>query len=96
LPKPSSAVKNIWRQPGAKSALSCRTTFARGVNRGTSGDDVMTWPADHTGWRLQVQTNSRATGLGTNWEDVDGAMTNNVVLLLDYLSGSVFYRLVYP
>ena len=57
---------------------------------------ILNWPADHTGWTLQAQTNSLATGLGTNWVDVPGstlvnAVTNNV----DAGNGSVFYRLKY-
>jgi len=46
---------------------------------------------------LQVQTNSVAQGLGTNWWDVAGATaTNQVAIPIDPANGSVFYRLVYP
>ena len=34
---------------------------------------TLSWPADHTGWRLQAQTNNPTTGLGTNWFDVPGS-----------------------
>jgi len=51
----------------------------------------LSWPADHTGWRLQMQTN----GLGTNWADVLNANYFNV-LLLPMTNGSAFFRLVYP
>ena len=55
------------------------------------------WPADHTGWRLQSQTNSLATGLGTNWFDVPGSeATNSLNLPVDLNNGSVFYRMAYP
>ncbi|HEX7653527.1 MAG TPA: autotransporter-associated beta strand repeat-containing protein [Verrucomicrobiae bacterium] len=58
---------------------------------------TLSWPADHTGWRLQVQTNTVATGLGGNWIDVAGAAaTNSVTATLDPAQGAVFYRLVYP
>jgi len=58
---------------------------------------TLSWPTDHTGWRLQVQTNSLDAGLGTNWFDVPGSSsTNSVLLPIDAVSGSVFYRLVYP
>ena len=51
------------------------------------------WPQDHTGWRLQVQTNS----LGTNWFTVPGSVgTNQMLLPISAINGSVFYRLVYP
>lgn len=55
---------------------------------------ALSWPADHTGWRLQVQTDSLA---GTNWVDVPGAsLTNNVTLFVDPTVGSMFYRMIYP
>ena len=51
----------------------------------------LSWPADHTGWRLQMQTNI----LGTNWVNVINANYFNL-LLLPMTSGSAFFRLVYP
>jgi Concanavalin A-like lectin/glucanases superfamily len=57
----------------------------------------LAWPQDHTGWRLQVQTNSSGSGLGTNWAVVPGsASTNQFILPSDAANGSVFFRLVYP
>jgi hypothetical protein len=57
----------------------------------------ITWPSDHTGWRLQSQTNSLAVGLSTNWDDVSGsAQTNVAILPLDTSNGAVFFRLVWP
>jgi len=54
------------------------------------------WPPDHTGWRLQVQTNALNAGLGTNWFDVAGSsLTNTIAVPVDVTKGSVFYRLVY-
>jgi autotransporter-associated beta strand protein len=58
---------------------------------------TLSWPADHIGWRLQAQTSSLSTGLGTNWLDVpNSAATNQVAFPLDPAADSVFYRLVYP
>lgn len=65
----------------------------------TSGGSAMTfsWPADHRGWLLQVQTNGLSTGLGTNWFTVSGsAATNQIVLPLNPANGAVFYRLSSP
>jgi fibronectin type 3 domain-containing protein len=63
----------------------------------SSGALTLSWPADHLGWRLQVQTNILATGLSSNWFDVAGSSaTNSVILPVDANQGSVFYRLVYP
>ena len=38
---------------------------------------TLSWPADHTGWRLQGQTNSFGVGLTTNWSDVPNATSTN-------------------
>jgi autotransporter-associated beta strand protein len=56
---------------------------------------TLSWPTDHIGWRLQVQTNSY--GLGTNWIDVPNSVaTNQMTFTLDPTTGCVFYRLIYP
>ncbi|HEU5396583.1 MAG TPA: DUF1349 domain-containing protein [Verrucomicrobiae bacterium] len=55
------------------------------------------WPLDHLGWRLEVQTNSAGTGLGTNWTTIaNSTLTNQVNLPVNPEVGNVFYRLVYP
>jgi len=57
----------------------------------------LTWPADHIGWRLQMQTNADRLGLTGNWFDVAGAAETNLVYIpLVETFGSVFLRLVYP
>jgi hypothetical protein len=57
----------------------------------------LSWPADHIGWRLQVQTNSLTTGLGTNWVAIAGtAASNHYTNTIDTTKGAVFYRMVYP
>ena len=63
-----------------------------------SGNQLtLAWPVDHTGWQLQVQTNSLSVGLGANWFPVSGSTgVNQVVVPMDPAKGSVFYRLVYP
>ncbi len=60
-------------------------------------NEIICWPTDHVGWRLQVQTNALTTGLGTNWTDVavpngNSCFTNT----LNPANQSVFYRMVYP
>lgn len=55
------------------------------------------WPFDHTGWRLQVQTNSLSVGLGTNWTDIaDSDQTNQFSAAVIPTNGSVFFRLISP
>ena len=60
----------------------------------TAGNQLqLNWPADHTGWQLQSQTNN----LGTNWVNVtSSAQTNQVTLPVDTANGAVFFRLVRP
>ena len=58
------------------------------------GAMAFSWPSDHTGWRLQVQTNEVNVGLGTNWVDVPGATaTNQMIIPIDPAVAGVFYRL---
>ena len=63
-----------------------------------SGNQLqLTWPTDHTGWRLQVQTNPVSIGLASNWVDVAGSTSvNTETFTLNPANGSVFYRMVYP
>jgi hypothetical protein len=57
----------------------------------------LSWPSDHTDWRLQVQINDVTQGLGTNWVDVVGAtVTNEMTIPINPPNGSVFYRMVNP
>jgi autotransporter-associated beta strand protein len=58
---------------------------------------TLAWPADHTGWHLQIQTNSLSVGLGTNWVTWPGSdLVNTTNLTINPANGSVFYRMVYP
>ena len=58
------------------------------------------WPADHTGWRLLVQTNHLTTGVSANpgdWGVVsNSATTNQVALPINPALPAQFYQLVYP
>ena len=57
------------------------------------GQLLFGWPADHTGWQLQSQTN----GLGTNWVNMPGSdQTNQMTVPLNSTNGSVFFRLLRP
>jgi len=54
----------------------------------------LSWPQDHLGWRLQVQTNSL---VDSNWVDVPNSTNVTSTLLnIDPANGSVYFRLVYP
>ena len=66
----------------------------------TGGILKLFWPADHTGWRLLMQTNHLANGISANtndWGTVSGsASTNQVNLIINPNQAAEFYRLVYP
>ena len=66
-----------------------------------SGSNLtLSWPADHTGWRLLMQTNRLQSGVSTNladWGTVAGsAATNQVSLPIDPAKPCEFFRMVYP
>jgi hypothetical protein len=63
----------------------------------TAGNQLqITWPSDHLGWSLQVQTNSLLAGIGTNWLTVPAsAATNQMTLPVNPANGSAFFRLIY-
>lgn len=56
---------------------------------------TLSWPADHTGWTLQCQTNSLGSGLNPGaWFDVAGSSsTDSVTITIDPAKPTVFYRL---
>ena len=58
---------------------------------------LLQWPGDHTGWRVQTQTNPVTVGLSTNWATLAGSsLTNQIMVPVDKTNGSVFFRMVYP
>ena len=63
----------------------------------SGGQIQLSWPMDHLGWWLEIQTNSLNAGLGTNWVTVpNSTATNQVFAPINPASGSVFFRLVSP
>ena len=64
----------------------------------TGGTNLdLSWPADHTGWRLEGQTNLLTKGIGTNWSALAGsAATNHLVMPINRTNGAVFFRIIYP
>jgi len=73
-------------------------TTAPELTLGTSGGQInLSWPADHTGWRLLMQTNSIGSAMGTDWPTVSGsAATNQIFVPINSSYGGAFFRLVYP
>jgi fibronectin-binding autotransporter adhesin len=66
----------------------------------SAGVLTLSWPADHTGWRLLAQTNNLQSGISRNtndWGAVPGsATTNKVSIPIDQAKPTEFYRMVYP
>ena len=65
-----------------------------------SGILSLAWPADHTGWRLLMQTNHTAGGVSANpndWAAISGsAAINQTNLVVNPAQPAGFYQLVYP
>jgi len=58
---------------------------------------TLSWPTDHTGWRLEIQTNTIAVGISTNWATLAGSTATNLVNIpISPTNGAVFFRMIYP
>jgi autotransporter-associated beta strand protein len=98
--------------PGTGLAWNTNTLAADGILRIANGVSTvrtnitmissggsldLSWPQDHTGWRLQAQTNPITVGLHSNWFDVPGSTTtNHMIIPISPTNGSVFFRIIYP
>jgi autotransporter-associated beta strand protein len=82
---------------GTIAVVSPVNTAPTNITFAVTGNQLqLSWPVDYIGWTLQVQTNSTATGLGTNWFIVPGSQaTNRVFIPIDSQNGCVLLRLVY-
>ena len=91
---------NSYGESAASAPASAETVAISPPHIGyasVGGQLELSWPVDHTGWRLETQTNGPASGLGTNWVTVAGSTTTNqVVASINGTNGSGFFRLVYP
>jgi autotransporter-associated beta strand protein len=85
---------------GVLSVTSINTNPTNIIAAVTGGNLSLSWPADHTGWRLLIQTNHLAGGLSANtndWTTVPGsASTNQVNITIDPTKPGEYYRMVYP
>jgi fibronectin-binding autotransporter adhesin len=83
---------------GTLSVVSGVNTNPTNIVTSVSGGNLnLSWPSDHTGWRLQIETNALNSGLGTNWVTVpNSSATNAVSVPLNPANPAVFLRLVYP
>ncbi len=67
------------------------------TNSITGGGSTLSlaWPAGQ-GWRLQMQTNSLTTGLGTNWTYITDGSASSTNITVNPAKPAVFYRLANP
>lgn len=86
-----SAGQSVYFPPVTVSTVPTNIVFA------VSGNSLnLSWPADHLGWKLQAQTNSLTSGLGTNWVTIPGSDTmTSTNITINPANESVFYRLIY-
>lgn len=94
------AANNFYGEGPGSTQVSARPVSLAPVSLGSAFNDgelQLVWPSDHTGWRLESQTNTLSVGLHTNWSPVAGStVTNQVSVSVNASNGSVFFRLVSP
>jgi autotransporter-associated beta strand protein len=83
---------------GRLTVIATANTNPTNITAVVNGNQLtLNWPADHTGWHLQIQTNSLSTGLNTNWVTLPGSdLVNSTNMTINPANGAVFYRMVYP
>jgi autotransporter-associated beta strand protein len=84
-----SGVLNVTTRPAAPTPEPINATYSAGVLQ-------LSW--SNSTWSLQMQTNSLATGLSTNWTTLIPANSgiNSTNIVVDPTKPTVFYRLTYP
>ena len=80
------------------SAVPLPSILPVNVSMQVVGDQLqLSWPQDHLGWRLQIQTNDLNSGIGTNWVEVlNSTNLTQFTLPVSPTNGSLFLRLIYP
>jgi hypothetical protein len=62
-----------------------------------NGQMQFSWPLDHYGWHLEMQTDAPGVGLGRAWVVVAGSQTTNLFSVpLGAGNSSALFRLVFP
>ena len=82
---------------GSVQVVPVNTTPTNIVTSVNGSTLTLSWPVDHTGWRLQAQTNPPGGGLGTSWVDIGGSSSvNTLPITIVPTNGSVFFRMIFP
>ena len=85
----------------AVTAVSTVNTTPTNIVASVTGNVLtLSWPADHTGWRLLVQTANLTNGISANtndWSTVSGStLVDTTNITINPALPTEFYRLVYP
>ena len=86
---------------GSLAVLSTVSLVPTNLLFGLSGNYLtLSWPADHAGWRLLMQTSNLALGISAatnDWMTVPNSqLTNQLTLPLDVTLPDEYFRLVFP
>ena len=97
-----TAPDGITMQTYAVNVVEIPSQTAFKLTNSVSGGTnlVITWPLDHTGYRLLTQTNNLQKGVSGNTNDwgapADYTMTNTATISITKTNLNAYYRLVYP
>jgi autotransporter-associated beta strand protein len=86
---------------GSLAVVSTVSLVPTNILWSVSGTNLtLSWPQDHTGWRLLMQTNNLVNGISVNtndWGTVPASQqTNQMILPIDPTMPFEFYRLIFP
>ncbi len=95
-PAPGLMYSNYLAVDGSVKVAASTALWSTNLNFSVVGNALtLSWPADHIGWTLQVQTNTLAVGLATNWFDVPNSTTVGTnVVTINTSAPTVFYRMM--
>lgn len=92
----ANAAGGVTSFPATLTVLPASTNATTLAATLTGATLQLAWPADHIGWRLEMQTNALAIGLSSNWVTVPNSTSTNSVSLPVNPAQAAFFRLVYP
>jgi autotransporter-associated beta strand protein len=98
-PGPGLAWTNNLAMDGSIGVYATINTTPVPITFSVSGSTLtLSWPADHLGWHLQMQTNTLGVGLKTNgWVVVPGSdQITSTNISITKTNPTVFYRITYP
>jgi autotransporter-associated beta strand protein len=86
---------NQLTQNGSIAVVRIIDTTPVGITSTLTGNALhLSWPADHIGWHLEMQTSDLETGLSTGWIAVPGSSaTNEFTFPINPETPATFYRL---